>query len=57
MEGIIKKVLVTGASGLIGSDLIEAIKTSHKVRTYSRRFVPEHEGVQADISDTVAMQR
>lgn len=55
MEGIIKKVLVTGASGLIGSDLIEAIKVSHEVRTYSRRFVPGHEGVQADINDIAAL--
>lgn len=55
MEGIIKKVLVTGASGLIGSDLIEAIKTSHEVRTFSRRFVSGHEGVQADITDTAAL--
>ena len=55
LEGIIKKVLVTGASGLIGSDLIEAIKESHEVRTYSRRFVPGHDGVQADINDDVAL--
>ena len=55
LEGIIKKVLVTGASGLIGSDLIEAIKASHEVRTYSRRFVSGHEGVQADINDNVAL--
>ena len=46
---------MTGASGLIGSDLIEAIKTSHEVRTYSRRFVPGHEGVQADVNDSAAL--
>ena len=55
LEGIINKVLVTGASGLIGSDLIEAIKTSHEVRTYNRRFVPGYEGVQADINDNDAL--
>jgi nucleoside-diphosphate-sugar epimerase len=55
LEGIINKVLVTGASGLIGSDLIAAIKTTHNVLTFSRRFVPGHEGVQADIGDTVAL--
>lgn len=50
-----KQVLVTGASGLIGTDLIEAIKTIHQVRTLSRRFIPNYCGVQADINDKSAL--
>lgn len=52
-----KTVLVTGASGLIGTNLIEAIKNTHHVRTFSRRAVPGYDGVQADISDTAALNR
>jgi nucleoside-diphosphate-sugar epimerase len=50
-----KSILVTGASGLIGTDLINAIKTTHDVHTYSRRFIPDFSGVQADINDRVAL--
>jgi nucleoside-diphosphate-sugar epimerase len=50
-----KSVLVTGASGLIGTDLINAINTTHDIRTFSRRFVEGFSGIQADINDRTAL--
>ncbi len=50
-----KKVLVTGASGLIGTDLIEAIGPTHHVRVFNRRALPGFDGVQADINDADAL--
>ena len=51
----LKSVLVTGASGLIGTDLLDSIKSTHEVRTYGRRLIPGFEGVKGELSDRVAI--
>ena len=51
----LKQVLVTGASGLIGTDLLDSIKSTHEVSTYGRRLIPGFEGVKGELSDRAAL--
>src|SRR5581483_3771200 len=57
MEGLLlkKTVLITGAGGLIGSVLREALADRYNVRPLARRQIPDVETIIADITDLEAM--
>ena len=50
-----KSVLVTGASGLIGTDLLDSIKSTHEVSTYGRRLISGFKGIKGELSDRTAI--
>ena len=50
-----KTVLITGAGGLIGSVLREALADRYNVRPLARRQIPDVETIIADITDLEAM--
>ena len=47
----LKSVLVTGASGLIGTDLLDSIKSTHEVRTYGRKLIAGFKGIKGELSE------
>jgi len=49
-------VLITGASGLIGGLVANALPAPFRVRALNRRDVPRYETVRADITDFDAMR-
>ena len=51
----LKSVLVTGASGLIGTDLLDSIKSTHEVRTYGRKLIAGFKGIKGELSDRTAI--
>lgn len=51
-----KRVLVTGASGLIGSALRQILEDKYEWRALNRRNLPDVPTVQADISDLEAIR-
>ena len=51
----LKSVLVTGASGLIGTDLLDSIKSTHEVRTYGRKLIAGFKGIKGELSDRGAI--
>ena len=51
-----RRVLVTGASGLIGGAFIKHVGSRYALRALNRRGVPDVETVQADLSDAAAIQ-
>jgi len=51
-----RRVLVTGASGLIGRAFLRHVGGKYAVRALNRRAVPGVETVQADLADAAAIQ-
>jgi nucleoside-diphosphate-sugar epimerase len=52
----LRRVLVTGASGLIGGALLKHVGGTYALRALNRRAVPGVETHQADLGDLVAIQ-
>lgn len=52
------KVLVTGAAGMIGTDLVPALSRRHELRLFDRQSVEsDHEVVTGDLTDQSALLR